>query len=151
MSALSLPYINTIGVTSHGKALCVFTASLLPPAFYTCMSVHGGGGGTWAGTPPGRYTQTPRQVPPLGRYNPQVGIPPGRYTPLGRYHLGRYTTQIGTPPGQVHPPDIYTPRHSACWDTVNKRPVRIPPECILVLKMQSLHWTTKIQLIYIAV
>ena len=52
---------------------------------------------------PGRYTPPPRQV-----------HPPGRYT-----HLGRY-------PQQVHP------LCSACRDTVNKRAVRIPLECILV-------------------
>ena len=57
-----------------------------------CRSVHKGGG-TWAGTPPGRYA-TPRQVHPLGRY------PPGRYPP------GRYTpTWAGTPLGR-----------SACWE-----------------------------------
>ena len=38
----------------------------------------------------------------------------------------RQTPPRQTPPGR-HPP------HSACWDTVNKRAVRIPLECILVL------------------
>ena len=33
--------------------------------------------------------------------------------------------------GQVHLPG----RYSACWDTVNKRAVRIPLECILVAKL----------------
>ena len=41
------------------------------------------------------------------------------------------------PPGQI-PPQADTPRHrpplrSACWDMVNKRSVRIPLECILVV------------------
>ena len=72
-------------------------------------SVHGGGS-TWVGTP------HPGQVHTPGRYTP---APPGRYIPW-----------TGIPPGQVHPPC-----HSACWDTVNKRAVRIPLiplECILV-------------------
>ena len=34
--------------------------------------------------------------------------------------LGRYT-----------PPGRYTPRHSVCWDTVNKRAVRIPLDLII--------------------
>ena len=35
----------------------------------------------------------------------------------------------GTPPQQIH-----SPGHSGCWDTVNKRAVRVtvPLECILV-------------------
>ena len=42
-----------------------------------------------------------------------------------------------TPPGQTPPSPSqcmlgYTPLYSACWDTVNKRTVRIPLECILV-------------------
>ena len=45
--------------------------------------------------------------------HPLAGTPPCRYTPC------RYT------------PSRYTPRRSACWDTVNKRAVRIPLECIL--------------------
>ena len=57
----------------------------------------------------GRYT-------PLGRYNPRQVHPLGRYT----HPPGRYTPRAGTPPS------------SACWDTVNKRAVRIPLECILV-------------------
>ena len=39
-------------------------------------------------------------------------------------HGGGGVPQAGTPPGQVHP--------RACWDTVNKRAVRILLECILV-------------------
>ena len=46
--------------------------------------------------------------------------PWGRYTPLGRYIPGRYTP------------------HSACWDTVNKRAVRILLECFLVFAKDSL-------------
>ena len=64
----------------------------------------------WAGTPP-------RQV------HPQAGTPLGRYTPSGQVHTPR---QVHTHPRQVPPPS------SACWDTVNKRAVRILLECILV-------------------
>ena len=98
MSALSVPYINTIGVTSHGKALCVFTASLLPPAFAKVMFLH-----VYV-CPRGRGL--PGQVLPPGQVHtdPQAGTSPWQVHPLGRYHLGRYTPQIGTPPRQVHPP-----------------------------------------------
>ena len=45
-----------------------------------------------------------------------------------------------TPPWQTPPPG-QTPPCSACWDTVNKRVVHIPLECILVflLLFVSLH------------
>ena len=69
-----------------------------------CHSVHRGS--TWAGTP-----HPPEQVHPRGQVHPL----PGRYTP----------SWVGTPPRQVHP-------CNACWDTVNKRAVRILLECILV-------------------
>ena len=61
----------------------------------------------------------------------------------GRYTLlGRYTSRAGSPTGQVpllqvHPPGRYTPwvgTPSACLDTVNKRAVRLPLECILISK-----------------
>ena len=55
-----------------------------------------------------------------------AGIHPGADTPWGD------TTPPGqTPPGQTLP-QADTPIRSACWDTVNKRVVSIPPECILV-------------------
>ena len=94
--------------------LGIFTArqrSLRRLCFYTCLSVilFTGRG-------------VPGQVPSPtgGRYTPQAGIP----------------WQV--PPRQVHPPPTdtpprrYTSRHSACWDMVKKRAVRIPLECILV-------------------
>ena len=111
-------------------------------------------GTPWAGTPPGRYPLTgtpppgqvppqagtplwagasqagtpPQQVPPRQVHPPRVGTPrqvhhPGQVPPGYVYPLGRYSPpREGTPPG-----------HSACWDTVNKRAVRIPLKCILVL------------------
>ena len=66
-------------------------------------------------TPLGRHS--PGRHPPswAGRH------PPRADPPLGRHSLGRQ------PPGHTPPP------RSTCWDTVNKRAVRIPLECILVL------------------
>ena len=113
----------------------IFTArkrSLRRLCFHRCLSVHGGGG---------YLGRTPGKVHPLGRYTHRAGTPPrqvqtppGQVHPPGQLHpqagtpLGRYTPQAGTPPGR------YTPsHHSSCWDTVNKRAVRIPLECILVL------------------
>ena len=69
-------------------------------------------GGTCPGTP------HPQEVHPPGRYSPPAGTPPGRYTP-----------QAGTP----HPRAGTPPCSNACWDTVNKRAVRILLECILVI------------------
>ena len=59
------------------------------------------------------------------------------YTPRSR---GRHTPQLeaDTPLDQrqtpILPPqsEADIPLHSACWDTVNKRAVRIPLECFLV-------------------
>ena len=64
--------------------------------------------------------RVPGQVPP------RAGTPPRRCTPLGRY----------TPPGQVHPSP-----GNASSDTVNKRAVRVPLECILVTNTITLcYW-----------
>ena len=92
--------------------------SLRGLCFHRCLSVHRGTSGQMhagihtplSSTPPSRYP--PWQVHPLAG------------TTLGRYTPGRYT------PGQT------APLCSACWDTVNKRAVRIPLECILVLLLQ---------------
>ena len=48
------------------------------------------------------------------------------------------------PPWADNPPGQTTPLRSACWDTVNKRAVRMPLECILVLLLntQSNHTET---------
>ena len=113
-----------------------------------CDSVHGGWGeggacpiACWDTPParthlpgqvhhPGRYTPRctlPWQVHPPARTHPGQVHPPNRYTPGQVHPPGRYT------PGQVHLPGRYTSYpHSACWDTVNKRAVRIPLECNLV-------------------
>ena len=69
----------------------------------------------------GRYT--PGQVHPF----PLTGTPHWqKHSPLGRYPPGQVN-----PPLQVHPLGRYPPG-SVCWDTVNKRAVRILLECILV-------------------
>ena len=78
-----------------------------------------------AGTPPRQVhpqagTHTPRQVHPLGRYTPWADAP------------RQVHPQAGTPPWAGTPHGQVNPHHSACWDTVNKRAVRIPLECILV-------------------
>ena len=79
--------------------------------FCTCLSFCSQKGGV-----PGQV-HAPGQVHLPGRYTPQqVTPPPGRYIPLDRYT----------------PLDKYTP-DNACWDTVNKRAVRILLECILVI------------------
>ena len=66
-------------------------------------------GSTWASTP--RAGTSPA---------PQAGRPPGRYTPWAGTPSRAGTPPTGTPPG------------NACWDTFNKREVRILLECILV-------------------
>ena len=84
-------------------------SKFLPPANKVCEGyVFTGVCLSTGGEYLGKYTS--RQVHPLGKVYPRAGTPPGRYLP-----------GAGTPPG-----------HSACWDMVNKRAVRIPLECILV-------------------
>ena len=87
-----------------------------------CHSVHKG---EYLGTyTPGSYIPCPlRQVHPPGQVYPlppQAGRPPGRYTPWAGTPSRAGTPPTGTPPG------------NACWDTFNKREVRILLECILV-------------------
>ena len=99
------------------------------------------------GTRPGQVPS--RQVQPPARYTHQAGTPPGRYTPqqvhpcqvqpLAVTPLWAGTPPAGTPPRAGTPPDRYPPPlagtspSNACWDTVNKRAVRILLECILVI------------------
>ena len=87
----------------------IFTArkrSLRRLCFYTCLST----GGTWAGTPPGKYP-------------PWAGTPPWPGTP-----------QAGTPWAGT-PPWAGTQPREQCMlgDMGNKRAVCILLECILVL------------------
>ena len=111
-------------------------------------------------TPPGQtppWADTPWADTPLGRHppgqTPPRQTPPGIHlqadTPLGRHP--HYPVHGGIHPlcpvhGGIQPPAQcmvgytpsaqcmvgYSPPPSACWDTVNKRVVRIPLECILV-------------------
>ena len=91
--------------------------------------------------PPGtRGRHPPGQTPPSGQTPPgqtapgpetDTPPPPGQ-TPLGKHAPSGQTTPLGR-----------HPLHSACWDTVNKRAVRIPLECILVNteRMRQYHLT----------
>ena len=114
---------RSIGIRLKCLLVTVHKRSLRRLCFYTSLSVILFTGGVPGQVPPrqvslGRYplprlVHSPRQVHPPR----QVHLPPGRYTP----------------PGQVQPARVGTPHgHSGCWDTVNKRAVRIPLECILV-------------------
>ena len=77
---------------------------------------------------------------PLRFYRPQTKFVKVMFLHLSVSHSvhGRG----GGVPGQVHPqagtlPGRYITPASACWDTVNKRAVRILMECILVVNYIS--------------
>ena len=72
-------------------------------------------------------------TPCLGRH------PPGRH-PTGK-HPQADTPWADTPLGQAPPPWADTP---PCWDTVNKRVVRILLECNLAVKYRSEYPLSKI-------
>ena len=83
---------------------------------------------------------------PLGRHHPgqtlTLGQTPPCKHPLGRTPPGRQSPGQTAPPCPVHA-GIPTPLlPSACWDTVNKRAVRISLECILFLQL-ILQWSKK--------
>ena len=80
-----------------------------------CHSVHGGGADTnevFEG-----YVLT------------RVCLSTGVSAPL---HAGIHPPPWQTPLVSPYPPGQTPPLHSACWDMVNKRAVRIPLECNLV-------------------
>ena len=86
----------------------------LPPAtklrrlcFYTCLSVHKGGGGVPGQIPPTPGTRyTPRPDAPPDQVHPQDQVHP----PRTRYTLWtRYPPGPGTPPGTRYPPDQVQP------------------------------------------
>ena len=85
--------------------------------------------------------QTPRPPPragtPSGQAPSQAGTPPGQVHP---HWAG--TSRAGTPSLGRYPPGKYTP-----WQTVNKRPVRILLECILVFKINlvAADWMTHVR------
>ena len=118
--------------------------------FYTCLWFCSRGGGSgqtllWADTPPGQTPPgktTPRQTPPaqnmLG-YGQQAG---GMhltgmhscwccYFPYG-WGVSQHAMGHTHPPRQTPSSGQTSPLRNACWDTVNKRAVRILLECILV-------------------
>ena len=74
------------------------------------------------------------------------------YTSLGRHPPSRHPSppgqtpqppQVDTPSLGRQPPWANTPRCSACWDTVNKRAVRIPLECILILSILTVIYVPR--------
>ena len=97
----------------------------LAKVMFLYVSVHGGRGSTWAGTPRTRYIPRTRYTLQT-RYTPQ-----NRYTSHTRYtpHPGPGTSPLG--PG-VPPQTRYTPEQCMLGDTGNKRAVHILLECILV-------------------
>ena len=92
----------------------------------------------WEQTP--SRADTPRSRHPLGADTPQEQTPPGsRHPPGADTPLGADTPQEQTPPRadtprcrHPPPPRADTPPGSRLWHTVNKWPVRILLECILV-------------------
>ena len=77
-----------------------------------------------ADTPEADIT-TPQAETPLGRH-PTCPVHAGIHAPCP-VHAGIHTP-LSSACWDKHPP----PPPSTCWDTVNKRAVRIPLECILV-------------------
>ena len=136
-NVLPVLIVFSIGLSYHSVLLCSILnlklSMLLPPAtklrqgngFYTCLSVILFRGMGWClPLVPGWCLPSPwADTHPLGRHSP------GRH-PLGR--LSPAQCMLGyTPLAQCMLG--YTPLLSACWDTVNKRALRIPLECILVV------------------
>ena len=90
--------------------------SLRKLCFHRCLSVHRRGVcpiACWDTPLPQAH---PQADTPLGRHPPWADNPPWEDNPHGQ------TTPLADTPLL----------HSACWDTVNKRSVHIPLECILV-------------------
>ena len=82
----------------------------------------------------GVSASVPRGVclPPPWADTPQVDNPLGRH-PSVDTHPQADTPWADNPPGRPLRACWDThPQRSACWDTVNKRAVHIPLECILV-------------------
>ena len=69
-------------------------------------------------------------------YSPLVRHPPGRHLPLQE-------NTHPSPPSRHPPGHTPPPPSSACWDTVNKRAVRIPLECILVFVNDLVFFSTE--------
>ena len=123
--------------------------SLRRLCFHRCLSVHCILGYTpWCLTPimhAGIGTPTPGQTPswadtpsnPLGQTPPPGRHPhaQGRHPPMPRADTP--WADIPTPWADTPPWADTSALRSACWDTVNKRAVRIPLECILVLGISS--------------
>ena len=124
---------------SHDRNIKLAMSTFLPPAnevcegyVFTrvCLFTEGG---TWAGTPLGRYTPpagTPQKVDSLGRYTPLARYPTGQVPPLSS---GRYPPPLQVyPPGQIHPPGRYTPlgRYSPPLQVHPPGQVHPPPRAV---------------------
>ena len=105
---LSIPSVQPQELVTCKLGRFIITArkrSLRRLCFHRCLSVHRGGVcpiACWDTHPTGPEADTHWADTPLSKH------------PLSKYPLGRH------------------PLHTACWDTVNKRAVRIPLEYILV-------------------
>ena len=157
------------GIDTERSKFHISDSILLPPAnevcegyVFTgvCLSTGWGEGGvcpiacwdTPPGTrrrhPPGPEADTPWADTPLGQPPPgqtpppqdQRQTPPGRTPPCPGPETD--TLQRQTPPLGKHPQA--DPLRSAWWDTVNKRAVRIPLECILVVEGVCIVLVTKL-------
>ena len=120
-------FVNEVCESYVFTGVCLSTGDVCPNACWD--------------TPLGRHP--PRQTP--ARQTPSGQTPP----PWADIFLGR------NPPPRAcwdrHPlpsacwmhiprpmhAGIHTPLRSGCWDTVNKRAVRIPLECILVFQLKT--------------
>ena len=110
------------------KSNLVTKLPLLPPAnevwgkvifSVACVknSVHGGGGSTWADTPP-RAGTPPRQVHPQPPSRYITSPTPGQVHPPGAVHAGKYGQQAGgTHPTGMHScsPDMVTFHELVQW------------------------------------
>ena len=88
-----------------------------------------------AGIPPPQ-----EQTPPPDQPHPRDQTPPWEQTPPGSRHP---PPPEQAPPRIRHPPGADTPLGSRLQHTVYERPVRILPECIIVLKVFSLEKKSK--------
>ena len=97
-------------------------------------------------TPQGRHSileRHPGADTPLGRH-PQADTPPGRHPPWADTPVPSACWEMHFPspvhagihtPHPVHAGIHPPPPHSACWDTVINRAVRILLECLLVIQI----------------
>ena len=110
-----LPHANEV----WGKVIFLHLSVILFTGGGVPGQVHPPAGPTGQVHPPSRYT-TPKRYTPPGRYTPWQVHPPQQVQP-----------RTDTPLASTPPPS------NVCWDTVNKRAVRILLECNLVHSKSS--------------